>query len=417
MDWQFLTKTWRIIRDVVLNPEPDPRVDSEIAARAREEAPVVWLVGKVQSGKTSIVRAITGHPEAEIGMGFQACTRTTREYDFPPNAPVIRFLDTRGLGEVGYDPSEDLAALESKAHVVLAVARAMDPQQDSLVAALRAVRKRHPDWAVVLAQTCLHEGYPDAAEHPPYERLGDAPGLDDLRRSIASQAKRFKTLPGSGPVHTVPVDLTPLEEGYRDPDYGLDALLDALEMASSQGMAAILRSLRKRGADARALRAHAHVLGYAGAAGATDALPFVGLVSVPTIQGKMLHSIARIYGLHWDRQTIREFAASLGAGTITGIGLSFGARQLAKLVPVYGQTVGAAAAATTGFAVTYALGRAACYYLGTLREGRGEAEGVTQVYRQSLQEAFRIVRTRKSSDGSEGEASERHAPNREGPKK
>ena len=61
-------------------------------------SPVLWLLGKVQSGKTSIVRAFTGSDEATIGNGFTPATRTARLFAFPPEAPVLRFLDTRGLG-------------------------------------------------------------------------------------------------------------------------------------------------------------------------------------------------------------------------------------------------------------------------------------------------------------------------------
>jgi len=38
-------------------------------------APVIWLFGKVQSGKTSIIRALTGAERAQIGGGFKPCTR------------------------------------------------------------------------------------------------------------------------------------------------------------------------------------------------------------------------------------------------------------------------------------------------------------------------------------------------------
>ena len=41
-----------------------------IAERARQFAPVVWLLGKVQSGKTSIVRELTQATTAEIGNGY-----------------------------------------------------------------------------------------------------------------------------------------------------------------------------------------------------------------------------------------------------------------------------------------------------------------------------------------------------------
>ena len=392
-----LSRAWRSIRRVVLNPDPDVRSDTEIGELARERAPVVWLLGKVQSGKTSIVHAITGHPDAEIGRGYKPCTRTARVFDFPDDVPVIRFLDSSGLGEAGYDPSEDLAELERRAHVVLVVARAMDARQEETLGVLRAVRARHPDWAVVLAQTWLHEGYPDGADHPPYEALRSAPGLDDLRRALDLQAAAFEALPGSGAVYAVPVDLTRPEEGYSDPRYGLDALLDALEQAGSAGMDVILRSLGAYGASTLAERARPHVLGYALAAAAADVVPMVGVVTVPTIQGKMLHSIGRIYGLGWDRHTLRQFAASLGTGTIVGLSLRFGVRQLAKLVPFYGQTVAAAAAGAASFSVTYALGRAASYYLGAARSGGGDMGQVARVYRESLQEAFDMVRTRKTA--------------------
>src|SRR5438045_9655323 len=67
-------------------------------------APVFWLFGKTQTGKTSIIRFLTGADDAEIGRGFKPCTRFSREFDFPADAaPLLVFLDTRGLEEGGYD--------------------------------------------------------------------------------------------------------------------------------------------------------------------------------------------------------------------------------------------------------------------------------------------------------------------------
>ncbi len=168
-------------------------------------------------------------------------------------------------------------------------------------------------------------------------------------------------------------------------------------------MRALLRALGRHGLDSYARRARPYILGHAAAAGATDAVPFVGLVTVPSIQAKLLHTIGTIYGMDWDRRAQREFAASLGTGTVLGIGLSLLARQLTKLIPAYGQTLGAAAAAATSFSVTYALGHAACYYVGTTRSGVVDAEGVALTYRNSLREAFDIVRARKRSNADNGE--------------
>ena len=115
-----------------------------VAERARRFAPVVWLLGKVQSGKTSIIRELTQASDAEIGSGFEACTKTARVFDFPAEAPIIRFLDTRGLGEVAYDPREDIAFCEDRSHLLLAVVKALDFEQTAVLAAIRAARSATP---------------------------------------------------------------------------------------------------------------------------------------------------------------------------------------------------------------------------------------------------------------------------------
>ena len=78
-------------------------------ARERLPVPLFWLFGKTQSGKTSIIKFLTGADEAEIGQGFQPCTRFSRQYQFPTAAaPLMTFLDTRGLDEPGCGAQEPL---------------------------------------------------------------------------------------------------------------------------------------------------------------------------------------------------------------------------------------------------------------------------------------------------------------------
>ena len=82
--------------------------------RDRLPAPVFWLFGKTQSGKTTLIKYLTGADAAEIGQGFRPCTRFSRLYEFPTaEAPLLTFLDTRGLDEPDYDPTEDLARLRA----------------------------------------------------------------------------------------------------------------------------------------------------------------------------------------------------------------------------------------------------------------------------------------------------------------
>jgi len=121
------------------------------------------------------------------------------------------------------------------------------------------------------------------------------------------------------------------------------------------------------------------------AAGALGAVPLVDVVAVPTLQAKMLHSVAEIYRQPWDQQTIGEFLGLLGVG----IGLSYAARLtgrwLIKLVPGFGQTVGAVWGASTSATMTYALGKAADVYFQRRLLGQTcEAEMLREVFNAQL---------------------------------
>src|SRR5512137_2976282 len=74
----------------------------------RAPVPVIWLFGKTGSGKTSLVKYLTGAERAEIGCGYKPQTQRSEHFDFPSaDSPLVRFIDTRGLGESRYDPAED----------------------------------------------------------------------------------------------------------------------------------------------------------------------------------------------------------------------------------------------------------------------------------------------------------------------
>src|SRR5215467_6489895 len=348
-----------------------------IAERARASAPIVWLVGKVQSGKTSIVRELTQASDPEIGTGFRACTKTARVFDFPAEAPIIRFLDTRGLGEVAYDASEDIAFCEGRSHLILAVMKALDLEQGVVLDVVKAARLRHPDWPVVVAQTGLHEAYAAGQGHILPYPLAQGGALDVLPerlvRALEYQRSLFKSLPGRSPPNFVAIDFTQATDALHPADYGREALVDALIAAAPAALAA----------------------------GASDALPVAGIVTVPMMQAAMLHHLAKRHGVRWDKQAYTEFGAALGAGTLLRAASTFAVRQLGKLIPVYGQSVGAATAAAASFATTYAMGKAASYFLLRRRRGR-ETERVASVYRSALKEAFALAKERPVGSGTAG---------------
>lgn len=400
------------------NGEKQPRAETSQRARDQDAgepssgedlhpyAPVVWLLGKVQSGKTSIIRAITGSSDAEIGDGFRPCTRTARLYAFPADMPVLRFLDTRGLGEVDYDPADDLAFNERAAHLVLATVRAMDTDQTALLEALRRVRIRHPDWPVVVAQTSLHDAYRPGEGHTlPYPFEPGAPPEaiaripTDLMRALAHQRAAFDKLPGRGALLFVPVDLTKPEDALPPADYGLEALTEALATVAPAGMLAALAAMPGFKADPKARAADPIVMGHAMAAAGGDLvpIPMAGAVAASTVQARMLSRLGRLYGVEWDRRAYAELTAAIGAGTVAKVAAGVGLRQLAKLLPVYGQTAGTAASAAASFAVTYALGKAAVSYLHGRRLGTADRSGIADAYQQALRDAFRMARARNAA--------------------
>lgn len=380
---------------------------ADILAGARAIAPVVWLIGKVQSGKSTIVRAVTQSDLAEIGSGFRPCTRFATVFDFPADAPVLRFLDTRGLGEAAYDPSEDLAFAERRAHLLLVTMRAMDVNQDAIVSALRTIRARHPEWPIVVAQTCLHEGYAPGARHVlPYPFSQTEPDdLDsvrlpaDLIRCLKYQRSRLADLPGRAPVVFVPIDITKPQDGITPADYGLDALSDALVRAAPTAMRQVIQSLPGVEADGRKRLADPLIMGHAMAAAGSDLVPAVGAVAVSAVQARLLQRIGEIYGVSWDRQTLAEFAAALGTGVAARTLLGFGLRQLAKLIPAYGQTIAAATSSAMSFAVTFAMGKAAAHFL-TQRQRGLASEETAAVYQRSLAQAMRLAKDRKLQEST-----------------
>lgn len=326
--------------------------------------PVIWLLGKTGAGKTSLVHWLTGLPDAVIGDGFTPCTRTATQFDFPTDAPLMRFLDTRGLGEAHYDPAVDLAAAEDAAHLLVVVARLDDPVQGEVADALSRIRRRVKGRVIL-----VHSGADLLPE--PEERA---------RARAATQAVIAAAL--RQPVPEVELSLLTGD--------GLDPLLDVME-AKLPEVAELLDAAAH--GDAEGLRWQEHrdmVLWYAGAAGGTDTLPVVGMVTGPALQVTMLTALANRYGVDWSWRRRAEFASALGTATAAAYGASYGARQLVKMVPVVGQTAGAAASGMVTFGTTLALGRAAALYLHAISSGQ---KVDTDAIRRTYAEALRTRRT------------------------
>jgi len=351
----------------------------------RAPLPVFWLVGKTGSGKTSIVKYLTGAERAEIGGGYRPQTQCSQQYDFPStDAPLVRFLDTRGLGETRYDPAEDIQQFASSAHVVIVTVRAMDHALAEIVEPLRAIRKAAPLRPVLLALTCLHEAYP-GQQHPQPDPFGSSPLPDslppDLQRSLAAQQERFAGLVDA----VVPVDLTRPEDGFDELEFGGDrlktALLAMLPAAFRQTLLTLHDSMKSL-KDLNDRRALPHVIGHSmlAASAAAVPLPWVDIPVVTAIQSHLVYRLAGIYGQPLNVRTLLEMAGPIGGRLL--------ARQVVRGTLKFIPFLGVAANAALAYAYTYGLGKACGWYFGQVRQGNApSAQDLEQVWRDQLTQA------------------------------
>lgn len=399
-DLKNWTDYWEQLRTALLEPKVDPALleASLREARAKMPVPVLWLLGKTQSGKTSIIRALTGSETAEIGNGFQPCTRSSRVYDFPAEAPLVKFLDTPGLGVVAYDPSDDMQYCEAQAHLLVAVMKAADSDPAAIFEVLHNIRGRHPEWPVLLVQTGLHDLYPDGFKHVQPWPFGSEPLPEavpqDLRRAIRAQREALQPLPGFAAVNWVAVDLTLPEDGFEPPDYGLEALWQAIESLTSLGLQHQLGGDQEV-QDLYARTAHSHIAGFALVAAGLGALPVVDLVAVSAVQAKLLHSLALLYGQRWDRSTVTEFLGLAGAGIASSYVARWLSRAVVKVIPFWGQTIGAVWGASSSGATTYALGKIAIYFFERRKNGLNvDADTLRRIYAEELERGAAVLKSR-----------------------
>lgn len=396
---------WDAIWNKVTRPEVDPAEIERRLAEVRESlpTPLFWLLGKTQSGKSSLVRALTGASDAEVGNGFRPCTRTARIYEFPSaEDSLLRFLDTRGLGEVDYDPAEDIAQFAGQSHLLVVVLKGMDLAQERVVATARQLVTARPGWPVLVVQTCLHEGYAQPGDpHPlPYPFGGSPPWQDvpvELNRALAAQREWFIDFPWTDrekQLRFVPVDLTLPEDGYAPVDYGLDALWTAIEELLPVGLRVLLGQSPESSGTLKALHrkeAENHVLGYSLAAGAAAAIPvpWIDMPLVFGLQTKMFHAVAAVYHQPMTGERMKEILALLGMGGLSRV-LGLAGRELVKGIPA----VGSAAAGLYNGAVTYAMGMTLIAYFERVRGGAIPDPGEFQsLYNEQLEVGRKRLQT------------------------
>lgn len=369
---------------------PPPPLSDDEFRRRREELlaqtpiPCLWLLGKTGSGKTSIIRYLTGAADAVIGNGFRPQTRCSRLFSFPDDElPIVRFLDTRGFGEAGYDPAEDLATLDKQAHLVIVTVRATDQATEDIIAPLQKIRRSSPERPVLLVITCLHDAYP--GQQHPQPASGVVPEVSEtLTRCLNAHYERFQGLYD----RTVSIDLTTPDDGFEIPNLGgaelKQTILNLLPAAYRQ---TLLQMDELRGAlgEMHQRKALPIILGHSALAATAAAVPvpWVDVPVVMAIQSRLLHRLARLYNQDLDAKTISKAGFALGGRVVLRMAL----RETLKFIP----WVGIAANAAAAFGFVYASGRAWNWYFQRVCQGHVPTSAeLESMYREQLLKGARL---------------------------
>jgi uncharacterized protein (DUF697 family) len=400
----LLDRLWNAINELLFADKAGEGAASTqtVRTRAQANALVVWLLAKTGAGKTAIVAALTGDPRAEVGQGFEPCTRTAAFYDVPAEAPLLRFLDTRGLGEANYDPATDISWCEQQSHLLLVVMQVADPVQHVVLHTLQQARRRHPEWPLVVAQTGLHRFYPAGIGHPiPYPFTG---GVEDethaalphpLRQALAHQRKMFDGLRGPPP-RFVPIDFTMPEDGFPPQDYGLEALWRVLEETGPRAFEALHRARAEAESDRIRAKARPLIYGYGAAAAGAGAVPvpIVGFGGLAGLIAMTLRALAARYEVTWTPRTFAQFSGAVGGGALAWRTLRYGMREMLKLIPLVGTVAAGALNAAAAFAVTVGIGESACVWLAYRRRGlTAPSDEVRRAFKDGLAAGLRQAKS------------------------
>jgi uncharacterized protein (DUF697 family)/predicted GTPase len=367
---------------------------AEILETVRAELPTTeaLLIGKPQTGKSSIVRGLTGVSAEIVGQGFRPHTQHTERYAYPSSElPLLIFTDTVGLGDVNQDTQAviqdlitDLEKSSQCARVLILTVKINDFATETLREIAQKLRQQYPEIPCLLAVTCVHEVYPpSAAEHPDYP-----PDYEEVNRAFGAIEQAFTGIYNK----SVLIDFTLEEDGYHPVFYGLEVLRDCLAEllpeAESRTIYQLLDDVAtKQLGDIYRDTGRRYILPFAIMAAGLAAvpLPFATMPVLTSLQVSMVGLLGKLYG-----QTLTPSQAGGIVSAIAGGFLAQAvARELIKFVPGFGSVIAASWAA----AYTWALGEGACVYFGDLMGGKKpdpeKIQGVMKDAFQKAQEMFK----------------------------
>ncbi len=373
--------------------QPDPQATEREVAQLLQQKPVptLWLFGKTGSGKSSIVRYLTGAESATIGAGYKPETKTSQRYDFPDSQdPLLTFLDTRGLGEAAYDPQPDIDQFNKSTQLMIVTVRVTDHALEGVIAALKKIRGANPDRPVLLAVTCLHQApesidissgpdpFAPAVDKTNVGQPAQTPLISEgLQKLLSAKREQFKGLFDA----LIPIDLTQPADGFADPNFGgprlKQSILDYMPHAYRQALLILGESTR--GKSERQKRAQWQILASSALAGTAGAVP-VPWIDIPVVLAVQTHLAMRIAKIYNQEIKPGDWAI-LSSATGSRIAMRLALTEALKFIPLWGMAAGAA----SSFAFTYALGMSWDWYFANMRGGNvPDVQQLREIFQEQL---------------------------------
>ena len=365
---------------------------AEILETVREKLPTTEaiLIGKTQSGKSSIVRGLTGVSAEIVGQGFRPHTKHTNQYTYPnDDLPLLIFTDTVGLGEaqkntdsIIQELTDKLQASNHQARVVILTVKINDFATETLAQVAQNLRQLSPKIPYLLVVTCLHEIYPSQSDdHPAYP-----PNVEDINRAFNQLKEDFQGLNDDA----ILIDFTLEEDGYTPVFYGLETLRDSIAKQLPEAESVAIHQLLEGETSEKignlyrdVARRYIWAFSVAAATLAAVPLPFATMPVLTTLQVSQITLLGKLYG--------QILTPSQAGGIVSAIAGGFLAqsigRELIKFIPGLGSII----AASWAGAYTWALGEGACVYFGDLMGGKKPNPAQIQTV---MQEAFKQAQNR-----------------------
>jgi len=323
-----------------------------------QRLPTIWLLGKTGAGKSTLIREITEYIDVPIGNGFEACTKTIDEYLVPADKPLLKILDTRGLGEPDYDANADIEFAGKESDLIIVLARLNDPEQSEVLRVLKKVGKYGLSQNVIV----IHNQFSGMSQH-------------DQERLLIYQREQFNQALKRISEHIV----LDLKDGNHK---GHQALRESLAKVIPTIAFLVQEKIYEDGRKNQIESLQALIIRYAGTAAAAGSLPGIGSISVVTTQGLLIREISESFSFSFDRDELIKFFSAMGLGFAIQHGLQITARSLLAHIPLAGNV----AAGAFAFGSTYAIGQVAAHYYYNQANNSGQLteEDLQKIYSEAF---------------------------------